>query len=91
MRYTHDMSKRLQVLVDEREYAEIQDAARRGGMTVSEWVRHVMRSARSDRSPGDTARKLEAIRRAVEYEFPVGDIDQMLAEIEDGYLDDGSS
>lgn len=79
------------MLVDEREYAEIQDAARRDGMTVSEWVRQATRSARRDRSPGDAAHKLEAIRRAAEYEFPVGDIDQMLAEIEDGSLGEGNS
>lgn len=79
------------MLVDEREYADIQDAARRDGMTVSEWVRQATRSARRDPSPGDPAHKLEAIRRAAEYEFPVGDIDQMLAEIEDGSLGEGNS
>jgi hypothetical protein len=30
--------------------------------------------------------KLEAIRTAAEHEFPTGDIDTMLAEIERGYL-----
>jgi len=31
------------------------------------------------------AEKLEAIRLAVQYEFPTADIDTMLAEIEKGY------
>ena len=31
------MPKRLQVLIDEAEYLEIQEAARKQGMTVSKW------------------------------------------------------
>jgi len=30
-------------------------------------------------------KKLEAVRRAAQCEYPVGDIDQMLEEIEMGY------
>ena len=30
--------------------------------------------------------KLKAIREAVQHSFPTADIDQMLAEIEQGYL-----
>jgi hypothetical protein len=33
----------------------------------------------------DIGKKLDAVRAAVEHEFPVADIDQMLAEIERGY------
>lgn len=34
----------------------------------------------------DAGRKLEAIRSAYEHEFPTADIEQMLEEIERGYL-----
>jgi hypothetical protein len=34
----------------------------------------------------DTGKKLEVVRAAVRHEFPSGDIQQMLAEIERGYL-----
>ena len=35
---------------------------------------------------GDVSKKLEAIRAAAKHEFPTGDIEDMLAEIEQGYL-----
>ena len=38
------MSKRLQVLMDEEEYLEVQGAARRQRLTVSEWVRRALRA-----------------------------------------------
>ncbi len=31
-------------------------------------------------------KKLEAVRVATQYQFPVGDIEQVLAEIEAGYV-----
>jgi hypothetical protein len=38
------------------------------------------------REPGiDVKKKLEAIRQAVRYDFPSGDIEGMLAEAESGY------
>ena len=40
------MSKRLQVLLDEQEFDDIQDIARRNRMTVAEWVRQALRAAR---------------------------------------------
>jgi hypothetical protein len=36
-------------------------------------------------SIADIARKLEVIRNAAHHNFPVGDIDRMLKEIESGY------
>jgi hypothetical protein len=36
----------------------------------------------------ETEKKLKAIRAAVRHQFPAGDIQQMLAEIERGYLQD---
>ena len=82
------MSKRLQVLVDEKEYREIQQVARRSRMTVAEWVRQALRLARRREPLRDAERKLEAVRAAAKHEFPTGEIDQILSEIERGYLAD---
>lgn len=80
------MSKRLQVLLDDGELKAIREAATREDMTVSEWVRRVLRSAQRERPAGDQAHKLAAVRAAARHDFPTGEIDQMLAEIEQGYL-----
>jgi hypothetical protein len=79
------MSKRLQVLLPDEEMDEIRRLARREQMTVGEWVRRALRAARAQRPVHDANRKLQAIRRAAGYTFPTADIEQMLAEIEQGY------
>jgi hypothetical protein len=76
------------VLFRDEELAEIQAAAREAGMTAAEWVRQALREIRQSRRSPDTRAKLEAIRDAYGYSFPTADIDQMLAEIEGGYLSD---
>ncbi len=80
------MSKRLQVVLDARELAEIQRFARQQRMTTAEWVRQALRAARQGAAPsaGATA-KLRAVRAAARHAFPTADIDQMLREIERGY------
>ncbi len=79
------MSTRLQVLLDESELKEIRRAARRRGMTVSEWVRSALRDGRQA-EPGTAARtKLDVVRAAAEHAFPVADVERMLEEIESGY------
>ena len=79
------MSKRLQVLLEETELDELREAARRDGMTVSDWVRAALRDARRRRPRKSVESKLRAIEEAVKHEFPAADIEQMLAEIEQGY------
>jgi hypothetical protein len=81
------MSKRLQVLLDEPELLEIQRIARKERMTVAEWVRQALRLARQEEPQGGSAAKLEAVDRAAKFSFPAPDIEQMLQEIESGYLD----
>lgn len=81
------MSKRLQVLIDEKEWVEIQRAARSRRMTLAEWVRQALRTARQHQPQRDSEKKLKAIRAAARHSFPTGDITQMLSEIERGYLD----
>ena len=77
------MVKRLQVLLSEDEYLEIQGVARRQRVTVAEWVRQALRKARDDR-PGTVDAKLRAIADAARHQFPTSDIETMLREIEDG-------
>jgi len=71
--------------MDEHEMAAIREAARRRGMTVSEWARAALREARRADSVGDADRKLAAIRAADRCAYPTADIDAMLAEIDRGY------
>ena len=81
------MTKRLQVLVDEREWREIRQVAKANHVTVAEWVRQSLRKARRREASGDVAAKLDLIRSATRCEFPTADVDQMLAEIARGYLE----
>ena len=78
-------STRLQVLLDESELKEIRRAARRRGMTVSEWVRGALREGRRS-EPGTAARtKLDVVRAASEHAFPVADVEKA-AEVLAGRL-----
>jgi len=79
------MSKRLQVLLPEREMSEIQRLAKREHLTVGEWVRRALREARANRPATDPETKLKAVRKAANYSFPTADVEQMLQEIERGY------
>lgn len=82
------MAKRLQVILQDPEYREIQRAARSRQMSLAEWVRQALALARRREPLGNVEKKLAAIRAAAKYEFPTGDIETMLAEIEQGYLTD---
>jgi hypothetical protein len=79
------MSKRLQVLLPEKEMAEIKRLARSEGIPVGEWVRRAMRAARHREPQRDAQFKIQAVRKAAGYSFPTADIQQMLEEIEHGY------
>ena len=82
------MSKRLQVLLDEDELRQVQKAARLCKTTVAEWVRQALRAARRREPSSDRTRKLQAIEEAAKHRFPAGPIEEMLAEIEKGYLEE---
>ena len=79
------MAKRLQVIVQDPEYRDIQRAARLRRMTIAEWVRQALVQARKSEPSREVASKLEVIRAAARMDFPTADIDQMLQEIERGY------
>jgi hypothetical protein len=53
--------------------------------SIAEWVRQALDLARRREPLGDVGKKLEVIRTAARYDYPSGDIDRMLAEIESGY------
>ena len=78
------MSTRLQVVMDPAELREISKIARRHKLTVSEWARQALRAARRAAPTKDAATKLAAIREASQYAVPVGDIADMLVDIDRG-------
>jgi hypothetical protein len=80
------MSKRLQVVLEDAELAEVRRAARRQRLTTAAWVRQALRTARRAEPRVDAERKLSVVAAAVRHDFPAPDIGQMLAEIERGYL-----
>jgi hypothetical protein len=82
------MSIRLQVLLDEAEMRRIKRAAEARRMTVAEWVRQALRLAERREPLGDTEKKIEVVRAATRHSFPTADLDQMIREIEQGYLED---
>jgi len=82
------MSKRLQVILQDPEYREIQRAARARRMSIAEWVRQALDVARRREPLADVDKKLAAVRAAVQHNGPTADIEQMLEEIERGYLSD---
>ena len=81
---THHMAKRLQVLLPDPDYREIQRIARSRRISVAQWVRQALHEAKRAELLGDVSKKLEALRTAATFEFPTADIEQMLAEIEKG-------
>jgi hypothetical protein len=78
------MSTRLQVVIEEEEARELKRRARAEGLTLSDWVRRVLREAAARRSGPTPAARLDAIDRALRCAHPTADIDEMLAEIERG-------
>ena len=79
------MAKRLQVILQDPEYREVQRAARLRHMSIAEWVRQALNSAQRQEPLGGVTKKLEAIQSAIEHSYPAADIQTMLAEIETGY------
>lgn len=79
------MSKRLQVILRDPEYREIQRVARSRHMSIAEWVRQALDLARRQEPMGSMSKKLEAVRLAAQHQYPSCDIDRMLGEIEAGY------
>jgi hypothetical protein len=83
------MAKRLQVILQDPEYREIQRIARSRRMSIAEWVRQALSFASRREPLGDSAKKLDLIRAAARNHFPTAEIDDMLQQIERGYQPSG--
>jgi hypothetical protein len=79
------VAKRLQVILKDPEYREIQRVARSRHMSLAEWVRQALESARRQEPLGSVSKKLDSIRIAVQHEYPSGEVEDILREIEAGY------
>jgi hypothetical protein len=79
------VAKRLQVILRDPEYREIRRSARSRHMTIAEWVRQQLASACRQEPIRAIDKKLDVLRAAMRHEFPVAELDTMLAEIEAGY------
>ena len=79
------MTKRLQVLLDDEDLADIKRAARRRRQSVAEWVRAALRAARDADAARPAEAKLRTIREAAHNAYPTGSIDEMLDQIKRGY------
>jgi hypothetical protein len=82
------MTKRLQVLFEDDELVEIQRLAKAHRQTTAAWVRNALRTARQEALYPDPEPKLRAVREALAHAYPIGDIDEVLADIELGYRDE---
>jgi hypothetical protein len=79
------MAKRLQAIVSDAEYCEIQRAARLRRMSIAAWVQQALVQTLTGEPSREAAFKLEAIRAAARMNFPTADIDRMLEEVDRGY------
>ena len=73
--------------MEEPEIRDIERIAHAHQMSVSEWVRQTLRAARRSEPYGDPGKKLAVVRAAVRGSFPTGPIEQMLEEVEKGYIE----
>lgn len=73
------------MILQDPEYREIRRVARSRHMSIAEWVRQALKLARRREPQGDIGKKLDVIRAATRHDFPSGEIDALLAEIESGY------
>jgi hypothetical protein len=85
------MAKRLQVILQDPDYREIQRLARARSLSIAEWVRQALALARQQQPLGNVGKKLEIVRAAARHNFPTTNIHSMLAEIESGYGGDTDS
>ena len=63
------MTKRLQVILKDPEYKEIQRVARSRRMSIAEWVRQALYLARRQEPLGSIGKKLETIQTATRHDY----------------------
>ncbi|MGA7922286.1 MAG: hypothetical protein WCA38_21685 [Candidatus Acidiferrales bacterium] len=64
------MAKRLQVIVQDPDYREIQRIARARHMSIAERVRQALDLARGREPISDVGKKLDVVRAAVKHDLP---------------------
>ena len=64
------MSMRLQVVLDDEEFAMIRKCAKAHGQTVSDWVRQALRAVQREYPATDAGRKVQVVREAVRHKYP---------------------
>ena len=79
------MAKRLQVILQDPEYREIQRAADAQRLSIAAWVRQALTAARRREPVGSVGKKLDTVRAAARHSYPTADVKDMLAEIDRGY------
>ena len=80
------MSKRLQVIMPEAEYKLLHSAAKRSRCTVAGLVRASLRETLAAKPQRPPQERLLAILRFAKASGPTADIEEMLAEIDRGFL-----
>jgi len=78
------MSKRVQVVLSDEDYASLASAARTRGTSMSQLVRESLRRTVAEDAEADAERRIAAVLRFSRFTGPSTDIDQVLAEIERG-------
>lgn len=78
------MSKRLQVLLSERELRAAKTESERQQQSLAEWVREALRLRLESSSPVSADERLGRILKYARYRGPTGDIEKLLAQIEHG-------
>ena len=79
--------KRCRIFLNAEEYADLERIAAGRDMSIEEWIAERTRQALTDHH-----KQVERIDKVIEMsaqgQHPTADIEQMLAEIEAGYLSD---
>jgi len=61
------MAKRLQVILQDPEYREIERAADAQRLSIATWVRQALAAARRREPVGNVSKKLDAVRAATRH------------------------
>jgi len=81
------MSKRLQVIVSEEELGKYKQIASRKKLSVGEWVRRELYQAVREAEVKPAEVKLAALEKAMKFNLPTADIEQMIKESEEEITD----
>jgi hypothetical protein len=65
------MARKLQIVLKDADYREIQRKARAVGLSSRQWIRQALGLARRPPSPADIDKKLSVIRAAARLSYPV--------------------